>query len=415
MQADSLPDAMSEQVPAPGTRPDCRITVVDIFRGIALLGMIAVHFIDNISSAPSTSFEFGLRRFSQLFLSDRFHTMFAVLFGTSFAIQLRRAEEQGRPFVARYLRRLAALAGFGVIAELVFGFQILFGYALWGLILIPLRRLPIVAILAIALVCGAARPLYQIARAGYYTPGISAQEFVARDQAAQAAADARFMQMLLPLRSPDWRKAFDARVARMKLYYATPILPPSDLLYFLLGVIALRLGLYDHPRERRLLLAGLALFGFVSWAVAMWVYPALGPVQLPPAGTSYAPTLITRWAVRGFGLIRIQWLTVTYMVTVLLLAASGSRALHYLRPLAWTGRMALTNYMLQIAVMSILFARYALGLRLPMRFAPGCAIALFAAQAGLSWWWLRRYKYGPLEWLWRSITCWKIQPIRGHA
>jgi uncharacterized protein len=416
MHTDSLSGGMPEQALATRvSRLDDRITVIDVLRGIALLGMFVVHFIDNFSSAPSTSFEHDVKRFSQLFLSDRFHTMFAILFGTSFALQLRRAQAPNRPFIARFLRRLAALAGFGVIAELVFGFQILFGYAVWGLVLLPLRRLPASALLAIALACGAAQPLYQIGRAAYYTPDISAQEFIARDQAAQTAANARLMPMLRPLRSPDWRKVLEARMKRMKLYYATPILPPADLVYFLLGVIALRLGLYERPGERRLLLAGLALFGVASWAVATWVYPALGPLPLPPAGTSYAPTLLMRWTVRGFGLIRGQWLTFAYMAAILLLAPSGSRALRYLTPLGWTGRMALTNYMLQIAVLSTLFFPYAFGFHLPVRFAPVCAIALFAAQCGLSWWWLRRNTYGPLEWLWRSITYCKIQPTRGHA
>jgi uncharacterized protein len=386
-----------------------RIDVVDVLRGIALLGMFVVHFTDNIASPPATDLEHGIQRFSHLFLSDRFHTMFAILFGASFAIQLRRADAEGRSFGARYLRRLGALAAFGVIAELVFGFQILFGYAIWGLVLLPIRRLPTSLLLVLALACGAARPLYAVARAAYYTPAISAQQLVSNDQAVQAASDARFRAMGAGLRSTDWRRVFGARLARMKNYYATPILPPSDLFYFLLGLIALREGLLDHARARRGWLVGLTMFGVASWALVTWVFPTIRPLPLPAAGVSYAPTVFLNSAARGFGLIRSQWLTFGYMGAVLLLAPDGARTARYLAPFAWTGRMALTNYMVQIAVIATLFSPLALGLHVSLTFAPACGIALFALQALFSRWWLNRHRYGPLEWIWRSVSYWKVE------
>ncbi len=389
---------------------DDRIGVVDALRGLALLGMFVVHFIDNFSQPPTGGVERGIQQFSRLFLSDRFHTMFAMLFGIGFAIQLRRADAQGRPFVRRYLRRIAALAGFGIIAEIVFGFQILFGYALWGLVLLPVRRWSVWALLVLALVCGAARPIYSVARAAYYTPGISAQELVTRDQAAQAAQSARLA--LRALRSPDWRAAFAARVRRMRGYYATPILPPSDLLYFLLGVVALRWGLVEQPNRHKRLLVGLIVFGIGSWAVNRWLLAGVRPGPLPGPGDWFAPTVARDWLRRGFGLIRAQWLTLAYMGGILLLVARNPRALRRLAPLAWAGRMALTNYMLQIMVLSTLFLPYALGLHNPLWSAPLCGIGLFTVQALLSRWWLSRFSFGPLEWVWRCVSYWKVEPIR---
>jgi len=77
--------------------------------------------------------------------------------------------------------------------------------------------------------------------------------------------------------------------------------------------------------------------------------------------------------------------------------------------------MALSNYMLQVMVLSILFQQHMLGLYLPLLAAPLFGLALFIIQALLSRWWLSRYRYGPLEWLWRSVTYWKRQPIRLDA
>ena len=391
-------------------RADDRIGVVDALRGLALLGMFVVHFIDNFSQPPTSAVERGIQQFSRLFLSDRFHTMFAILFGVGFAIQLRRADARGQPIVARYLRRMAALAGFGIVAEIVFGFQILFGYAVWGLVLLPVRRWPSWALLVLALVCGAARPIYSVARAAYYTPAISAQDLVTRDQAAEAAQ--RSAPMFKALRSTDWRAAFSARTQRMRGYYATPILPPSDLLYFLIGVLALRLGLLEQPNRHKGLLVGLIVFGVWSWALKMWVLPGFRPGPLPGLGEWYAPTVARDWLRSGFGLIRVQWLTLTYMGGILLLVARNASALHRLAPLAWAGRMALTNYMLQIMVLGTLFWPYALGLHSPLWAAPLCGVGLFAIQALLSRWWLRQYRFGPLEWVWRCITYWRVEPIR---
>lgn len=373
--------------------------------------MFVVHFVDNFSLKPQGPAEEYIHQFSALFLSDRFHTMFAILFGVGFAIQLQRADAQGRPFVARYLRRMAALAGFGIVAELIFGFQILFGYALWGCTLLLVRRWSLVALMALAVLVGASRPIFAIARAAYYTPAMSAQEYVARDQAASKTETARTAWMGPAFRSPHWQDALRARISRMQFYFPSPFLPPNDLLYFLLGVVALRIGLFGQPDRHKGLLFGLCVFGTASWAIAVWGFPSFAPRPLPPAGHSYAPTVLANTAMRGFNLIRVQWLTLAYMAGVLLLNAYRSRFFLNLSPLAWTGRMALTNYMIQIAVLSTLFLPYALGLHIRHWTAPLFGIVLFAAQSAFSYWWLKRYRFGPLEWVWRSITYWKIQPL----
>ena len=73
-------------------------------------------------------------------VEEKSHGTFALLFGAGFALQLRNAEARGAPFVRIYLRRLAALAGFGVIAHACFGFNVLIGYAVWGAALLLVRR-----------------------------------------------------------------------------------------------------------------------------------------------------------------------------------------------------------------------------------------------------------------------------------
>jgi uncharacterized protein len=79
---------------------------------------------------------------------------------------------------------------------------------------------------------------------------------------------------------------------------------------------------------------------------------------------------------------------------------------------AWTGRMALTNYMIQIAILDLTFAKYALGVTVTPLVGLAMAIVLFVVDAAVSRWWLARFRSGPLEWMWRSITYARWEPLR---
>jgi uncharacterized protein len=74
--------------------------------------------------------------------------------------------------------------------------------------------------------------------------------------------------------------------------------------------------------------------------------------------------------------------------------------------------MALTNYIVQVAILDVLFSNYALGLRITPLASFGAATALFAIDAAISRWWLERFHFGPFEWLWRSITHGQFQRFR---
>jgi len=78
------------------------------------------------------------------------------------------------------------------------------------------------------------------------------------------------------------------------------------------------------------------------------------------------------------------------------------------------GRMALTNYLMHSIILTTVFYGYGLGLygQIPRFAQMGFVVAVVALQLALSPWWLARYRFGPVEWLWRSITYWKIQPMR---
>ena len=84
------------------------------------------------------------------------------------------------------------------------------------------------------------------------------------------------------------------------------------------------------------------------------------------------------------------------------------------RPLAAVGQMALTNYLLQSLICTTLFYGYGLGwfARLDRASLWAVVIGVWALQLMISPLWLARFRYGPAEWLWRSLTYWKLQPMR---
>jgi uncharacterized membrane protein len=111
------PEPITSGADGEGRRSLDRIEVLDVLRGIALLGMFLVHFNDKATASDAGwGFTAAYQRGVSLFFEERFWAMFAILFGVGFAVQLRRAEARGVGFGPTYARRLAALAGFGLFA-----------------------------------------------------------------------------------------------------------------------------------------------------------------------------------------------------------------------------------------------------------------------------------------------------------
>ena len=352
-----------------------RIASLDVLRGVALLGMFIVHF--HLRSSESGGFDDVIRTLIWRLVESKSHATFALLFGAGFAIQLRRAGERGAPFTAAYLRRLAVLACFGFAAHALFGYNVLLGYAAWGLALLVMRAWSTPALVAVAVGSALSVSLYYRLIAGADTA--TADEVIA----AVNAAGAQHSYVVL----------LGARLRHMAWFYTQPFffLPGATVTLFITGVLFVRYGVFERARDHSRILTALGVFGFAAWLSGNWLLPAIG------AST--------------FGLLRDQWLTFTYVAAALLLLDRAPRLLQALTPVANAGRMALTNYLLQIALLDVLFSGYAIGLG-DVRPAVGLAAALacFAAAVAFSSAWLARFPYGPAEWLWRTLTYGRAQP-----
>jgi uncharacterized protein len=205
-----------------------------------------------------------------------------------------------------------------------------------------------------------------------------------------------------------------SRIRFMPLFHRQwSLLPWGSFTLFVVGLIWFRLGLFDHPEQHRRLIVALMAAGCASWALEDWGLPFGTPLPQPlPGDLSASGFLLGIARTNGLMLIRDAWLAFTYIGAVLLLVAHDRSWLRRLAPLGWAGRMALTNYMTQVILLDLLFSKYALGLTVTPFVAPLCALTLFVAHALFSRWWLTRYRLGPLEWVWRSVTYWRLQPQR---
>jgi uncharacterized protein len=376
---------------------DERLHALDILRGLALFGMILVHFHQKMR-LEVTGLEDLIGWGVYVLVEQKAWGTFAFLFGVGFAVLLRRLEARHAPVLPIYLRRLASLACFGVMAEVGFGFSILFSYACWGVALLMVRRWSSRTLLVAAALCACARPLAAELSA-LYAWWASAPPMPAANTALVQAVEAA-------ARQGDYAALLAARWALFTGSFPHTwlgLLPDVNLTLFILGMLAVRHGVLDQPRRHVRLITGWMIFGGLSWAVAWLVLRHLPTTHVPGAD----------WPLEyGLGLVQDQWLCFTYIGAVVLLLAYRPVWTARLWLFGQAGRMALTNFMVQAAVLDALASGYGFGLKLRPRAYVVGAVLLFVTEAWVSRAWLAGYRLGPLEWLWRVLTYARLQPLR---
>ena len=386
----------SDGSPSAPVDVDERLHALDILRGLALCGMILVHFHQKMRR-PMEGLEDLIGWAVYVLVEQKAWGTFAFLFGVGFAILLRRLDRRGAPVVTIYLRRLIGLAFFGAIAEVFFGFHILFSYACWGVVLLLIRRWSTRALLAAAVVAAAAGPVVDelMALQAWWvgTPLERPTALIALMQAAAAAA-----------RQPDYTTLLAARWALFTASHLRwwALLPDVNLALFIIGLLALRHGVFDEPLRHRRLIVGWMVFGAVAWAASWTLLRHLPSIGIPDAD----------WAISfGFGLIQDQWLCFTYIGGIVLLLrvqAAVDGSIGRVRP----GRPHGPD---QLHGASRRARRALVRLRVwtdatSLAYAPAAAL-LFGVEAAASRAWLARFRFGPLEWLWRTVTYAKPQPF----
>ncbi|MFF8196377.1 DUF418 domain-containing protein [Streptomyces bobili] len=399
---------MTTATTAPPSRAaGARLAHVDALRGFALLGILIVNIGYLASAYHGTGLEDpgfaapqdnAVRWFVAVFFEAKFFLLFSFLFGYSFTLQLSSAERHGARFASRFLRRLAGLFVLGALhAVLLFPGDILTTYAVLGLILLAARRLrPRTAVriaAALFVVTAAAYVVLALSVHAAGGSGVDPATAAGAEQAAEALRGGPASVVAAHLEQlPD--------VLVLLVFFQAP----AALAAFLLGLAAgMHQALGDIARGRRTL-GRLQWTGFTLGLLGGAVY---AHASLEHPGGAYQILAL------GIDVVTAPLLAAAYAATVLRLACGrhGDRLIALLAP---AGRMTLTNYLTQSLVCALLFTGYGAALvgEVPPPGVLAIALLLFTAQAVASRWWLRRYRYGPLEWLLRAWTTLTWPPLR---
>ena len=401
-------------------QPAERIELLDVLRGLTLLGILLVNWGSNYLdwSPLYVVIAFVFEGSSRL--------LFSFVFGLGFAILLFRAETRGRSVVPRYLWRMFLLLMIGAAHyTLVWDGDIAYRYALIAvpLLLVYRWRPPLLlAAAAVALLFHMA-PRVNLNQAGRYwlraNPELAEQErqelrTSQQDAASRTASRARAVA----------EGSYAERIAgfggefrtELEGAYRLPFLKDKADLFclFLLGLWAGRKRILHEPRRHPRLLGGILITGLVVGSVGNTV--ELTPEWLERLGVDL-PAWLTRWEALPYDLGSIG-LTAFYVSTAALLFTFWERARRAMSVFRHAGRMSLTNYIMQGVILTALSGGGSLFPRGPFldSLDGGWRIALlvvvFAFQVVYSRWWFQYFQFGPIEWLWRSLTWLRWQPFR---
>ncbi|MEN8788022.1 MAG: DUF418 domain-containing protein [Flavobacteriaceae bacterium] len=392
-----------------------RITIIDALRGFSLAGIVVVHMVENYVGAPTPEGAMEAARiglpdyivdgFIFIFLRGKFFALFSFLFGLSFFIQMDSAHNKGQDFRLRFLWRLILLFAIGYVHHLFYRGDILTIYAVLGLFLIPFYRIPTKYILAI---CG----LLFLGLGRYVVFAIN-------------GADNLFMQGEFSPNSPEiiayyetikngsiWQ-VFQSNATEgqlMKMDFQLGIFSRGYLTFgfFLFGLIVGRMEFFKNFLEQRKL-----TLKVMWWSLGIFVVSiGLTALIFAPMGPNVT---FDNWrAMLGLSAVDLNNIGMTGIILAgFVLLYRKVKASKFLSGFAPYGRMALTNYVTQSIIGTFILYGWGLGYLGEVRniYTFLMALLLIALQMLASNWWLKRFYYGPLEWLWRSLTHTKIYPL----
>lgn len=423
-----------ESPPLAPTRKDERIDSLDLIRGVAVLGILLVNI--NSFALPGTSFSrpylwgeldridrvvFAL---NYLFVQNKFYSLFSMLFGAGLLLQSERLANRSEKTLPILLRRLGILAGVGIVhAFVVWRGDILFWYALVGFLVLPLRGLKARHLLLIGILFLTLPMLLglgpvaigSLAGDGYNAgspSGGTVYPFPANEEMAENLSSRSFWERLplMIMETPEgvalevelYREgSFLERTGyRVVSWLVLLVAMPLSLMwsiwgYMLVGAALMKAGVFarfDAFKEK------MASVGAVGFFLGLGV-TALGlPFvfnQNPPAPS--AANLLLHYGALG--------LTAGYLGFFLSVSQSAM-AMRLAAPFKAAGRMAFTNYLMQSLVFAWVFHGSGLGLFARYGYAelmPFVA-GMWVFQLLFSTFWLGRFRYGPMEWLWRRLT-----------
>jgi uncharacterized protein len=405
-----------------------RETFMDVLRGFAILGI----FIANLGSgfsgynenAPVTGpllvpkLDHTMTFLHHMFIEGKFYSIFSLLFGWGIALQIKRGMAKGIDAAPTVRRRLGFMLLLGFIHLMIWPGDIVFFYALLGFILLPLRKLSNKTLLIAGVLLVLSPVLLYWLKMTF--PDLNYPALKLRDlggwadlklnpQLKDIKSEAEYMEAM---KTATWFDILKGNMAGFFYRYAYLFFVsrvPKVLGMFLIGYVLGRTDFYKNIGQHKKLLYWVIGLGL---AISLPANYFLGHYMSKYEGDYYDlkikglyQTIVYALGVAELAMVYVALFMLAYQT------AAGKRILSLLAPV---GKMAFSNYILQSLVGNFVFLGPGLGYggQVGPFWYTIFGTAFFIIQVLLSTAWLRYFNFGPLEWLWRSATYKKWQPMR---
>ncbi len=390
-----------------------RIDTIDVLRGFALMGILYAHMViwytgaslpaEVYTNYDSTADGVAMAIFGAL-VYGKFFSVFSFLFGLSFYLHFQK-KMSSTGYLRTYIWRLILLFLIGIVHHIVWRGDILAIYAVLGLLLLLFRNLPkkLILVLSLLLIINLPTNIYDAFQPESYDSSVS---FPMKEEAREyysLVQNAGFLNVL--------KENWNSWPAKIKYQ-----LESGRLLmtfgYFLLGFYAGRVKLFTSIKRN--------LSKFITWNKLMesgiLILLTVGLIlYLHDYVTIPDITIVTQYKWLAVFLFDVYNACVTiFYITGITILFQSSSFKNYLKPLAAMGRMALTIYLLQTFFGLLIFYQFGFGLLDETTPAVNIllGILIFFILLNFSQWWLKNFKQGPVEWLWKSLTYFRFSSIR---
>jgi len=386
------------------TKGKNRVEAIDALRGFAVLGILLANILSwsgvkflpftTIQEWPSFETDLLIYNLVGIFVDTKFYTIFSLLFGIGFYFQFHKNRENQAEFMPVYYRRLMFLMLFGMIHMFFWSGDILFVYALVGFVFTLFRNLKTKTIFVIS-VLAFVTPLIIDVIILQWRPG-----FMVPDQklALKTYLDLKPEQIIEPFMNGSFWEVTKMNFHNLiwRWFDLLPSGRPFKILsLFLLGFYLMSIGYFQEKAlsVKRLLVYAVLGLGFTF--LSKQVGGSMG--QFPSNWNDVLYKFLF-----SFGQINMAFAYIS-IITILYKTALGKKLLSGLK---YVGRMSFSSYLSHTFFGILIFYSYGLGYfgQFPLWQVEIIAIIVFVVQVYLAKLWLKYYSFGPLEWLWRSLT-----------
>lgn len=393
-----------------------RLLSLDLLRGVALLGILLMNmqsfampgavYLNPTAYGDFTGTNQYLWMFYHIFADQKFMSLFSMLFGAGVVLFCQNIEQKGQSVAGLHYRRTFWLLIFGLIHSYLFWYgDILFSYAMCGFLVFLLRNKSVKTLMSIATILLLLSSFYSLF-VGFSLPHFPDEALVGLREAWSPEAD-----------------KLQEEITAYKGTFIDALYFRAEETFFMQTYVFLT---YFVWRASAMMLLGMALFksGFFHLRWSVQSYKKLLLIVMPLGfaligwgvfkNTEHAFSLEFSMFIGGqFNYWGSILVALGYAAAVMLWVQSGllQSLQNRLRAI---GKTAFSNYILHTLICTSIFYGYGLGLFTELGRVAQLVIivTIWLLQLWLAPWWLKHFKFGPLEWCWRSLTYWRWQPMK---